>query len=156
MPSQKTSKITRIGKRRLLPVPPPRSAPLIAPGLIEKLLAMAMARGGDFAEVYLERATTTAVSLDEQKIKSAQTGLVQGIGVRVIAGVKVGYAYSDDLEDDALYRAASTAAMIAQTGGSTQSFSVSRVPSPSFYRVATPLADIAVARKADLVLRADR
>lgn len=115
-----------------------------------------MSKGGDFAEVYLQRGVTTAVTLDEQKIKSAQAGLVQGIGVRVISGMKVGYAYSDDLDDAAVFRAAQTAAMIAQGGGSDQSYKVSRAPAPSYYKVAQPLADIDISRKTDLILRADK
>jgi TldD protein len=133
--------------------PPP---PLLPLGVMERLLAAAMERGGDFAEVYVERAETTAVVLEERRIKSAQTGLSQGVGIRVIAGGKVGYAFSDDLEDDALFRAARTAALIAQSGGSPGSFKVSRVPAPMYYRVGTPLSQVEVARKADLVVRADR
>ena len=104
------------------------AAPLLPQPLIERLLAVAMERGGEFAEVYVERALTTAVVLEESRIKSAQTGLVQGVGVRVISGAKVGYAYSDDLDEPALMRAARTAAMIAQGKGSEQSFKVSRAP----------------------------
>jgi TldD protein len=123
--------------------------------LVERLLAEAMARGGEFAEVYVERSVTTAVVLDEQRIKSAQSGLSQGVGVRVISGPKVGYAYSDDLDEPALLRAAATAALIAQSHGSEQSFRVSRTPAPSYYRVPVPLMDVEVARKAELLKRAD-
>jgi len=115
-----------------------------------------MARGADFAEVYVERTVSTAVVLDEQRIKSAQTGLVQGVGVRVISGAKVGYAYSDDLDDAALLRAAGTAALIADSTGSERSFRVSRAPVPSYYRVPTPLMDVEVAAKAQLLKRADK
>ncbi len=139
-----------------LPIPRVAQPPPIAPSLIEKLLSAAMSRGGDFAEVYVERAISTAVSLEEQRIKSAQTGLAQGVGVRVIHGAKVGYAYSDDLQDAALDRAARTAALIAHSDGSPKSIKVSRTAAPSFYRVETALSDIEVARKADLVRRADR
>ena len=135
------------------PPPPP---PLLPVGLVERLLSAAMERGGDFAEVYVERAETTAVVLEERRVKSAQTGLIQGVGLRVIAGHKVGYAYSDDLEDEALFRAARTAALIAQSGGSPKELKVSRSPAPMYYRVAQPLSQVEVARKADLVLRADR
>lgn len=129
--------------------------PLLPPGLIERLLSAAMARGADFAEVYVERRVGTAVVLEEQKIKSAQTGLTQGVGIRVIAAGKVGYAYSDDLDDAALLRAAGTAALVAQGGGSERAFPVSRVPAPTHYKVTAPLADIAISRKADLVTRAN-
>ena len=144
-------------KRAATAAPPrPLAPPLLPPGLMERLLSAAMERGGDFAEVYVERAETTAVVLEERRVKSAQTGLVQGVGLRVIAGHKVGYAYSDDLEDEALFRAARTAALIARSGGSTRSFQVSRVPAPMYYRVAQPLATVAVSRKAELVVRADK
>ena len=131
------------------------SSPL-SPALIERLLSAAMSKDGDFAEVYVERAITTAVMLDERKIKSAQTGMIQGVGVRVISGSKVGYAYSDDLDQAALFRAAQTAALIAEGTGSEKSFQVSREPTPLYYRVATPLSQIDVARKAELVRRTDR
>ncbi|HZA14876.1 MAG TPA: metallopeptidase TldD-related protein [Myxococcaceae bacterium] len=135
---------------------PAGRAPLLSQATLEKVLARAMSRGGDFAEVYVERAVSTAVVLEERRIKSAQTGLSQGVGVRVISGGKVGYAYSDDLDDAALFRAAETAALIADSGGAERSFAVSRAPVPMYYRVEKPLADVEIARKADLVVRADR
>jgi TldD protein len=114
-----------------------------------------MAKGADFAEVFVERHEFTAVSLDEGKVKSAQSGLSQGVGVRVVSGARVGYAYSDDLDDEALARAATTASFIAHGGGSTQPLSVARAPVPSFYRVPLPLAQVELAKKRDLVVRAN-
>lgn len=134
----------------------PPTPPLLPQATLEKLLGRAMARGAEFAEVYVERGILTAVLLEENRIKSAQTGLSQGVGVRVINGSQVGYAYSDDLEDAALLRAADTAALIASGGGSEQSYRVSRSHAPSFYRVLTPLSDIEVARKAELITRANK
>ena len=137
-------------------IQPAGLTPLLPPPTLERVLARAMARGSEFAEVYVERAVSTAVVLEERRIKSAQTGLSQGIGVRVISHGKVGYAYSDDLEDEALFRAAETAALIAESGGTERSVRVSRAPVPMYYRVETPLADVEIARKADLVVRADK
>ena len=129
--------------------------PLLPIPLVERLLAAAMERGGEFAEVYVERNVTTAVTLEEQKVKSAQSGLSQGVGIRVISGAKVGYAYSDDLDEEALFRAARTAALIAH-GQGNKTVNVSRAPLPSFYRVEPHLADIDVKAKADLVIRANK
>lgn len=139
---------------RTAPSHPPQ-APLLSFGLIDRLLALAMAKGADFAEVFVERHEFTAVSLDEGKVKSAQSGLSQGVGVRVVSGARVGYAYSDDLDDEALARAATTASFIAHGGGSTQPLSVARAPVPSFYRVPLPLAQVELAKKRDLVVRAN-
>ena len=115
-----------------------------------------MARGADFAEVYAERTDFTAVTLEEDKVKSAQNGLSQGVGVRVISGARVGYAYSDDLDEEALLRAARTAAFIANSKGSERSFNVARTPLPTFYRLDQHLASVDVARKRDLVVRANK
>lgn len=132
------------------------SPALLSVPLIERLLSAAMARGADFAEVYVERNEFTAVSLEEGAVKSAQNGLSQGVGVRVISGTRVGYAYSDDLDDGALLKAAQTASFIAHGGGSERAFSVARTPLPTFYRLDQHMADVALADKRDLVLRANR
>ncbi len=124
--------------------------------LCEKLLAAAMERGADFAEVYAERNEFTAVTLEEDKVKSAQNGLSQGVGVRVISGPRVGYAYSDDLDEEALLRAAKTAAFIAQSKGSERAFDVRRTPLPTYYRLTEHLASVDVAKKRDLVVRANK
>lgn len=123
---------------------------------MERLLAAAMAKGGDFAEVYVEKSVSTAVTLEENKVKSAQSGLVQGVGIRVISGSKVGYAYSDDLDEAALFRAAQTAALIAKGTGSDIAYNVSRGAQPTFYRVNEPLASIHVDDKVSLVVKANK
>ena len=134
---------------------PEHRGPLLSLGLVERLLAAGMERGADFAEVYVERNESTAVQLEEDKVKSAQAGLSQGVGVRVIAGTKVGYAYSDDLDEEALFRAARTAAFIAKGGGSDKAYAVKRTPLPTFYRLDRHLAQEEVGKKRDLVVRAN-
>jgi TldD protein len=101
----------------------------------------------------VERGTQTAVSLDEDKIRSAQAGVIFGVGVRAISGAKTGYAWSDDLDDAALDRAASTAAAIASSGAEVRPLRVSRVPVPEHYHVALPLMDVDLSCKVDLVRR---
>ncbi len=133
-----------------------KSIPLLPLPSVERLLSAAMSRGADFAEVYVERATSTAVSLDEGKIKSAQSGSVTGVGVRAIRGAQVGYAHSDDLDEAALLRTAQTAALIADGSREPGPVNMSRTPLPTYYQVRTPLADVEVSRKIDLVLAADK
>jgi TldD protein len=135
---------------------PITTASLLPISDVEKLLGIGMQRGAEFAEVYFERSAFTAVSLDENKVKSAQHGISMGVGVRVISGSKVGYAYSDDLSFDALKRAAETAALIAEGKGSNKSFKVSRAPLPTFYSVNPHLESIDTLAKRDLVLRANK
>jgi TldD protein len=115
-----------------------------------------MSKGADFGEVYAEKTTVTAIMLEEGRIRSAQVGVSRGVGVRAVAGSRVGYAYSDDLDDAALDRAAKTAALIASGDRSPPAIKVSRASTPEHYRVAEPLEGLPVEKKVALVLRGDR
>jgi len=148
--------VRRASNKPVLPIIGPAPAPLLPASTLERLLALAMERGAEFGEVYVEKGTTSAVVLDEHKLKSAQVGASEGVGVRAVRGSQVGYAYSDDLDDAALDRTARTAALIAQGGTASAPVHVARAPTPRHYAVAPPLASIDIARKADLLKRADR
>jgi TldD protein len=80
---------------------------------MERLLSLAMGRGGDFADLYFEHHQSAALSLEDSLVKSTSASVSCGLGVRVLAGERTGYAYSDDLSPAALARAAETAAHIA-------------------------------------------
>ena len=135
--------------------PPATAAHLLPLPLVERLLAAASERGAGFAEVYVERSTTTAISLDDGKIRSAQSSQVTGVGVRAIVGAQVGYAYSDDLDEAALLRCAQTAALIADGQRVIAPQDLSPRALPTHYDVKRPLASIEVRRKVALVREAD-
>jgi len=82
-------------------------------GAIEDLLGVALSQGGDFADLYFEYSVTNSLSLEEQIIKSAGRSISQGVGVRVIAGERSGYAYCDSIDPRSIRQAAETAAHIA-------------------------------------------
>src|SRR5260370_36157183 len=128
-----------------------RSSPLLPLPLLERLLSAALSRGADFAEVYVERNTSTAAALDEGRIKSAQSGSVTGVRIRAIRGAQVVYAYSADLDEPALLRTAQTAALIADGNREPGPVNMSRTPLPTYYQLRTPLASVEVSRKIDLL-----
>jgi TldD protein len=128
---------------------------LLSIPLIEQLLSLALSKGGDFAEVYVERTRGNSVSLEEEKIRTASYGISLGVGIRVIAGTEVGYAYSDDLDTQSLRDAALVAASIARGGGSPAPVRVARGPRPDRYPVMQAPDDIAPRAKVDLLLRGD-
>jgi TldD protein len=86
---------------------------MLEPQMFERLLSIALARGGDYADVFCERRRSTSFRLQDGKIHEAGLGVTQGVGVRVIVGQSAGYAHSDDLSSQALERAAAIAALIA-------------------------------------------
>jgi TldD protein len=80
---------------------------------MERLIGMALSRGGDFADLYFEHHHTSSLLMEERIIRTASTGVTCGLGVRVVSGERTGYAYTDDLSWPAMARAAETAAHIA-------------------------------------------
>lgn len=124
--------------------------------LADRILAEALSRGGDFAEIYGERSESTRIPLQENKIQSAETRLSLGVGVRVIHGEKQGYAYSDDLSPEKLLEAARVAAHIAEGGKPVKPVAVSRSTGPDFSPVRRAPSEAAVREKVQLVRRANQ
>ncbi|MEO1481345.1 MAG: TldD/PmbA family protein [Myxococcota bacterium] len=128
---------------------------LVPVSLLEELLTIAMSKGGDFAELYLERTRGNSISLEERKIRSAAYGNSLGMGIRVLKGTEVGYAYSDDLDPRALKDCALVAANIASGGGSPAPVRVSRKDVPNRYPVEQLPDSVAPKEKVALLERGD-
>ncbi len=106
--------------------PHPHSRAPFAPGgdravdaaVCDRLLGVALSRGGDYADLFFEYRAAGGFSYDEGILKAASRGVSVGVGVRVQRGDATGYAYTEDLTWESMQRAAETAAQIA-TGGNT-------------------------------------
>jgi TldD protein len=107
----------------------------ITPNDLQRYLGEALSAGGDYADLYFEYQTSTAIRVDESIVKSASQGISAGCGVRVMAGERTGYAYTDDLAPEKILRAARTAALIARgpaktpVQGFTEMLTTSFIPS---------------------------
>jgi TldD protein len=109
-----------------------RSAPLeVDKAMLDRVLRKALERGGDYADVYLENRVSRGILMEESKFKSAVFGANRGAGVRVIAGDKTGFAYTDEISEEALLRAAGTASAVARAAAPSS-------PYPSASKTAPP------------------
>ncbi len=122
---------------------------------LQRYLGEALSAGGDYADLYFEYHTSTSISLDESIVKSASQGISVGCGVRVIAGERTGYAYTDDLAPEKILRAARTAALIASGPAQQPVVSLREQPRPNLYPVALPSVEADINQKLELVKRAD-
>ena len=71
----------------------PGSIDAIDAELAEKLLAIALANGGDYADLFFEYRAAGGFVFDEGILKTASRGVSMGLGVRVQKGDATGYAY---------------------------------------------------------------
>ncbi len=120
-------------------------------------LSAALARGGDYADLYFEYLETTSLAMEESIVKSATQGVTVGVGVRVLAGERTGYAYSDDLSPERILRAAHTAACIAAGPARTVETGLEPEPYAPLYTAPEPVslgARVALIERANEVARA--
>ncbi len=83
----------------------------------ERLLAICLSKGGDYADLFFEYRRSGGFSFDEGILKAASRSVSVGVGVRVQKGDATGYAFVQELTFEEMKRAAETAARIANEGG---------------------------------------
>lgn len=79
---------------------------------LRKILNTALLKGGDFSEIFLEYKTFNFINMEEDIIKETAESISQGIGIRVLAGDRTGYGYTNDLSFSKMKKAAITASSI--------------------------------------------
>src|SRR5574341_176207 len=82
---------------------------------LEKVLDAALGKKADYADLFFEYRRNEGVSLEEGLVKNCSQSVSNGVGVRVLAEAKTGYAYTDDITIENLEIAARTAQYIAHS-----------------------------------------
>jgi TldD protein len=91
---------------------------LVDTSTLERVLAAAVATGGEWAEIYVEDKWNTMASLDDGRVEQVTTGRDRGAGIRVVKGDTTGFAHTADLSERGLVAAAQAAAAAASSGES--------------------------------------
>ncbi|GLX77851.1 protease TldD [Thalassotalea insulae] len=81
-------------------------------------------RNIDLADLYFQASSHESWLLEDGVVKEGSYNIERGVGVRAISGEKTGFAYSDDINPQALTKAADAAKGIALSGnnGKVQAF----------------------------------
>lgn len=124
--------------------------------MLDRVLQRALAKGGTFADVYVENRIARNILMEESRFKSAEFDISQGAGVRVIAGDKTGYAYTDEITEEKLLRAAEVASFVAGQGQPAKPVNITDTRRDSFVTVKLPLNDIADEKRLDVIRRASQ
>ena len=122
---------------------------------LERYLSEALSAGGDYADLYFEYLATTSLGIDEGILKSATAGVTLGVGIRVLAGERTGYAYSDDLSADKILKAARVAACIARGPASIVTTGFTEARKHDLYPMLSTPNESTLAERVELVRRAD-
>ena len=80
---------------------------MISKNLAKKVLNVALATGGDFAELFLEDTVSNTLSRDSlEAINNANSQVTYGAGLRILKGLQSVYGYTNDLSKEGLLKLA--------------------------------------------------
>lgn len=120
-----------------------------------RLLAIALERGGTYADLFFEYRAIASYAFEEGILKSAHKSVSLGLGVRVLDGDATGYAYTQDLTDDKMQRVARIAGHIASNANRAEPVEISgRCRLPDRYHLDSCSLDEPSSIKRDLLGRA--
>jgi TldD protein len=123
--------------------------------LLRRVLATATARGADDADLFFEHTVATAVGLSDRIVNRAHTTIDLGVGVRVVVGDQVGYAYTEELTLESMLRCAETARSIAHDhpGAPPIPDEWRTLRNPDFHPVARSWSDVDLSARIPLLTR---
>jgi TldD protein len=128
-------------------------------GVLEEALSAALAHGGDFAEVFVERKAADNLRLEDRKVESFTSGTDQGVGLRVISGASTYFIHADTLDPAAVIAAARelAEAIKAQRGSNSAPPLIRLSPVKPLVKHIVKIAPSTIeqAAKADIARRAD-
>jgi TldD protein len=82
---------------------------------LERILGSALERKADYADLYFEYRSAEGLGLEESMVNHTSKSVSHGVGVRVCAEDRTGYAYSDEVTVDRMRIAAEAARAIADS-----------------------------------------
>ena len=124
---------------------------------LERVLGTALARRADYADLYFEFRVSQSTALEEGVVKKATRHVSQGVGVRVLAGARSGYAHTDEVSLERLELAARTARLIAEerTGSTALPARAPTLAPHDLYALARPPIETPLPDQVGLLTRID-
>jgi TldD protein len=123
----------------------------ISDALCRKVRAAALAKGGDYADLYFEHTIGNWIILEDGKVSRAFSDVALGVGIRTVKGDQVGYGFTQQLDEQAMLKAAAVAATIASGGKTAVAASLSWMKPADYYPLKKLLTDVPLAAKLPLV-----
>ena len=123
----------------------------------ERILGAALERKADYADLYFEYRDAEGLGLEESMVNHTSKSVSHGVGVRVCAEDRTGYAYSDEVTIDRMRLAAEAARAIADARSNAPAVRVGApVPHRALYEVETTPLEVPVEERARLLSEIDR
>lgn len=129
---------------------------MISKNDLQEILAVAKRYGGDFAEIFIEKKSSSGVALEDDKIERVISGVDMGAGIRVITKENTSYAYTNDLSLDSLKKAARIVAKSAGDKDSPVSIDLTKLSNGNKVYVEKEPDTIPIDKKVEKVIIANK
>jgi TldD protein len=120
---------------------------------LSRLLGLALERGGERSEVFVEYSVSSYMSFDEDRLEYSGIEVDRGAAVRVVSNGNRAFRVTEDLTSEGLCRAAREASMMAQAGTPAIVAAPRTLRAASLYQVDSPAILQPMDGKRNLVLR---
>jgi TldD protein len=123
---------------------------------IRRVMAEVTSRGADHADLYFQHSRSNSIRMEDGIVSQANSSIDQGVGLRCVVGDQVGYAFTEDLTEEAMTAAARTAAAIANSSkiAPPQAFNY-RKEAATFYQIRMPWEQVGINEKLPLIQRVE-
>lgn len=80
---------------------------------LRKVMAVALEKGGDYADLYFQHTFSNSLVLQDGAVNRASSNIDYGVGIRVVSGDQQGYAFVENITLEEMMKAARVASRIA-------------------------------------------
>ena len=122
---------------------------------VKRVLRAALEGGGELAEIFVEDRSSTTLRMEDSRVENVNSGRDSGAGIRVMAGDRASYAYTNLLTESGLIDAAKAASAGLGNPGEISEFDLRRTEAPVEHRVARRPEEVGSAEKAEALRAAD-
>ncbi|PQJ88279.1 metalloprotease TldD [Aliivibrio sifiae] len=122
---------------------------------LSQTLSTIAKRDVDYADIYFQSCWHESLVLEDSIIKDGSFNIDRGVGIRAVAGEKTGFAYSDQINLEALTQSAKAARGIVQQSGEGKVKAFSSQAIPQFYAPINPLNSLDKQQKIALLEEVD-
>jgi TldD protein len=124
--------------------------------MLNRLLGVALSKGGTFADLFFQHSITNFIGLQDGEVNRAYSEVALGCGIRVLKGSQTGFAFTEDLTEKALNSAAQTAATVADAPTPSLNTAVSRIVPSAYYGMKVPWETVGLEKRIPLLQAANR
>ncbi|KAF0218691.1 MAG: TldD [Geobacteraceae bacterium] len=123
---------------------------------ISRILRKALGNGGEFADIYFEEGSSSAIVCEDGKIEKVLAATDRGVGIRVISDLRTAYAFTNEVTEVAILSLAETVSKAVKGNQFAGEIDLRQKQVGAGFPIKLPPSRVPLQEKVALVYRAER